>query len=323
MSTDNRPTRPDLEAIEARAKESRFIAITPKDTAILVAYTRSLEAERDAWQKWQDSPTEHDDAISAAFPTRSGSHVQYAQAMEMVGTRHSKGALVALVNWLLVERDALKDAVNHWADCAVHHIEGDTCDMGCHPSATDVVLAGNARIVSLETERDSARAVLEELHEDIAEHLPACALSGDDDDVASPGETVEYAGAEIGRLSAQLDAANLKAAALAAQLRESDAGAAKLRKALEYALAPQAVREGMTDALFRTLSAALATGAGRTLAERVVKLEEATALSLVALEATSIATFPYTDKGNSALVKVQDACRALAALRSEPAGGGE
>jgi len=41
--------------------------------------------------------------------------------MTMVGHRHSKGALVALVNWLLVEADKLKSSlaerqgmVEHW-----------------------------------------------------------------------------------------------------------------------------------------------------------------------------------------------------------------
>jgi hypothetical protein len=42
------------------------------------------------------------EAIDAAHPLSSGSHEQWAIAMEMVGNRHSKGALVELVNWLLV-----------------------------------------------------------------------------------------------------------------------------------------------------------------------------------------------------------------------------
>jgi hypothetical protein len=41
--------------------------------------------------------------IKAAHPTRSGSHDEYGIAMRMVGHRHSKGELVALVNWLLVQ----------------------------------------------------------------------------------------------------------------------------------------------------------------------------------------------------------------------------
>lgn len=51
---------------------------------------------------WNDYRDEWDRAIVEAFPTRSGSHDEYARAMEMVGNRHSKGELVALVNWLLV-----------------------------------------------------------------------------------------------------------------------------------------------------------------------------------------------------------------------------
>ena len=46
------------------------------------------------------------DAIKAAFPTRSGRHDTYREAMRLVGDRHSKGALVALVNWLLIRLEA-------------------------------------------------------------------------------------------------------------------------------------------------------------------------------------------------------------------------
>lgn len=68
---------------------------------------RDLKAEIEklkAWQveAWADKPDEHTAAIEAAFPTRSGSHDEYAIAMQMVGHRHSKRELVALVNWLLV-----------------------------------------------------------------------------------------------------------------------------------------------------------------------------------------------------------------------------
>ena len=54
-------------------------------------------------EPWIDEPDEWSPAIRAAYPTRSGSHEEYALAMKMVGNRHSKGELVALVNWLLVE----------------------------------------------------------------------------------------------------------------------------------------------------------------------------------------------------------------------------
>ena len=49
-----------------------------------------------------DRPLPEDEAIAAAFPTRSGKHATYAQAMRLVGAKRSKGALVALVNWLLI-----------------------------------------------------------------------------------------------------------------------------------------------------------------------------------------------------------------------------
>jgi hypothetical protein len=52
---------------------------------------------------WKDVEDEWSDAIRAAHPSRSGSHSEYATAMRMVGNRHSKGELVALVNWLLEE----------------------------------------------------------------------------------------------------------------------------------------------------------------------------------------------------------------------------
>lgn len=56
---------------------------------------------------WEDVDDEWSDAIKAAHPTRSGSHEDYGIAMKMVGHRHSKGELVALVNWLLVRGGAL------------------------------------------------------------------------------------------------------------------------------------------------------------------------------------------------------------------------
>lgn len=51
---------------------------------------------------WEDKPLPEDEAIKAAFPTRSGHHGAYGEAMRLVGARQSKGALVSLVNWLLV-----------------------------------------------------------------------------------------------------------------------------------------------------------------------------------------------------------------------------
>lgn len=51
---------------------------------------------------WDDADDQWTAEIKAAHPVRSESHETYATAMKMVGTRRSKGALVALVNWLLI-----------------------------------------------------------------------------------------------------------------------------------------------------------------------------------------------------------------------------
>lgn len=63
------------------------------------------EESLDAWKGGDDKPLPEDDAIEAAFPTRSKRHDLYAEAMRLVGARYSKGGLVALVNWLLHERE--------------------------------------------------------------------------------------------------------------------------------------------------------------------------------------------------------------------------
>jgi hypothetical protein len=55
---------------------------------------------------WEDVQDEWSAAIAAAHPTRNGSHHAYAVAMKMVGNRHSKAQLVALVSWLLQEKKA-------------------------------------------------------------------------------------------------------------------------------------------------------------------------------------------------------------------------
>lgn len=53
---------------------------------------------------WEDKEDEWTSAIEAEHPTRARtmeSHERYAVAMKMVGNRHSKSELVALVAWLL------------------------------------------------------------------------------------------------------------------------------------------------------------------------------------------------------------------------------
>ena len=55
----------------------------------------------DAWKGRDDQPLPEDEEIEAAFPTRSGRHDLYTEAMRMVGARYSKQGLVALVNMFL------------------------------------------------------------------------------------------------------------------------------------------------------------------------------------------------------------------------------
>lgn len=93
----------ELAALEAAADEQR-------------ARAKAAEAERDAERAralgpWDDDADEWSDAIDAAFPTRSGSHAAYATALEMVGHRRTKGALLALVNWLLVRVERAEAAL--------------------------------------------------------------------------------------------------------------------------------------------------------------------------------------------------------------------
>lgn len=59
-----------------------------------------------------DRPLPEDAAIKAAFPTRSERHDLYGEAMRMVGAKYSKGALVALVNWLLHPNEKVKDLLD-------------------------------------------------------------------------------------------------------------------------------------------------------------------------------------------------------------------
>jgi hypothetical protein len=50
-------------------------------------------------------PTPEAAAIRAAHPMISGRHDLHAEAMRLVGARHSKGDLVDLVTWLLLRAE--------------------------------------------------------------------------------------------------------------------------------------------------------------------------------------------------------------------------
>lgn len=122
---------------------------------------------------WEDAPTPEDFVISEAFPTRSGDHASYAEAMRLVGARRSKGTLVALVNWLLhrvkvaesramwsvSDVVALKDAVKFYADPKNHtredHYSSETQDFPYSTSPSEVMKDGGLRA------RDALAAIAE------------------------------------------------------------------------------------------------------------------------------------------------------------------
>jgi hypothetical protein len=97
---------------------------TPQDSwvfadwaAVIAHYQKDVPLLLDEIKKrvrevseWKDVDDEWTDAIKAAHPARSGAHDEYATAMKMVGHRHSKGELVALVTWLLARLKAEEQA---------------------------------------------------------------------------------------------------------------------------------------------------------------------------------------------------------------------
>jgi hypothetical protein len=89
--------------------------------ALLAAQTKSMS----------DKDDEFTDRIDAAHPTCTNKHddpecwARYSMALEMIGNRHGKYALVDLVNWLLKERDVrdklLKEAAALFREYETHH----------------------------------------------------------------------------------------------------------------------------------------------------------------------------------------------------------
>ena len=97
----------ELKAELATEKEDskNFSEMNSELLAEIVARTdKPCAPSDDAWKEEEDKPLPEDDKIHRAFPTRSGRHDLYAEAMRLVGARYSKAGLVALVNWLLHER---------------------------------------------------------------------------------------------------------------------------------------------------------------------------------------------------------------------------
>jgi hypothetical protein len=81
-------------------------SLHPADADAIAGRLRAAVVESQNSDAWDDKPDEWTPEIEKAFPTRSGSHEAYGTAMRMVGNRHSKRELVALVNWLLVRLES-------------------------------------------------------------------------------------------------------------------------------------------------------------------------------------------------------------------------
>jgi hypothetical protein len=96
--------------------------------AALVARDVELAA-REPGQAMDDIPLPEDDAIKAAHPLQPGRHDLYAEAMRLVGARHSKAGLVELVTWLLVDREAARYIAEHGeCTCSRPNIS-EPCDL--------------------------------------------------------------------------------------------------------------------------------------------------------------------------------------------------
>jgi hypothetical protein len=107
MTTEQRPpgrirltNRRCMSCIKRPKSNEMRADLGPVD--VCLSCLREALALVDGEPEWADRPLPEDDEISAAFPPRSGRHDLYVEAMRLVGAKQSKGALVALVNWLLL-----------------------------------------------------------------------------------------------------------------------------------------------------------------------------------------------------------------------------
>lgn len=69
---------------------------------------RKKSIGEDVVTDWKDTEDDLTEEINAAHPEHTGDHDLYSEAMRLVGNRHSKYALVELVNYLLSENKIAK-----------------------------------------------------------------------------------------------------------------------------------------------------------------------------------------------------------------------
>lgn len=118
----------------------------------LIAQARKEALE---WSE-EDQPLPEDEKIHAAHPLTTGRHDLYAEAMRMVGAKRSKGAIVGLVNWLLLERqEARKEAAQRCAEI---------CDDLCFGVDVRELLTMTKKDMSARACRECAKALRKEFN---------------------------------------------------------------------------------------------------------------------------------------------------------------
>lgn len=105
-------------ASEFSEVEWGFLKRALTQSLALLSEIEGLKAERAEAKPWQNREDEWSEAISAAHPVNSDrpwKHKCFETAMEMVGNRHGKYELVALVSWLLSDFQSLRtQAPDSW-----------------------------------------------------------------------------------------------------------------------------------------------------------------------------------------------------------------
>lgn len=88
---------------EMLAREARPIEKVIIREAIAQLRTQPAPVAAEPAEEWEDRPDDLSEAVRAAHPCITKDYATYSRAMELVGNRHSKGALVNLVCYLLRE----------------------------------------------------------------------------------------------------------------------------------------------------------------------------------------------------------------------------
>jgi hypothetical protein len=109
-------------------------------------------------EEWADRDDEHTKAIAQAHPMITKDHDRYARALALVEKRHSKGAIVEMVNWLLARAEAKEDWSRAAADVlsAAREYGRERLDSENGGSVPDSFLKFKARVL-----KDRARDLVQ------------------------------------------------------------------------------------------------------------------------------------------------------------------